>query len=136
MKEGDDSRRVPDSCLEHVWRVPSPERVLVLPQWAKRDEVVQGMVDREDVEQVIYHGDQDQSRRHTPPIRSISSTPPDEKITVGLLKFDRGCERILQEKKEERAARRKARRERSQSWAAARQRPRRKGRDCRRSASV
>ena len=45
--------------------------LLYLPQWAKRDEVVQGIINEEDVDEIIYHGDRKKCSR------KVSLTPFD-----------------------------------------------------------
>lgn len=75
IQESDTSNRIPDRWLEHVWGIPSQDRILRLPQWVKRDETVQRMIDIEEVDETIYHGDYDQNKNHPPPLRTVSLTP-------------------------------------------------------------
>ncbi len=49
--------------------------VLYLPPWAKRDEVVQRMVNKEEVDQILYHGEYDQNKSQTPPLTTVFLTP-------------------------------------------------------------
>ena len=49
--------------------MPTQKGLLYLPQWAKGDEVVQGIINEEEVEEIIYHGDR---KRHS---RNVSFTP-------------------------------------------------------------
>ena len=67
--EGDRSNRMPDGWLEHAWGIPTQSGVLHLPQWAKRDEIVQCIINEEEVDEITYHGDRKRS------IRKVSLTP-------------------------------------------------------------
>ena len=67
--EGDRSKRMPDGWLDYMWGRPSQSGVLHLPQWAKRDEVVQGIINEEEVDEITYHGDRKR------PSRNVSLTP-------------------------------------------------------------
>ena len=49
--------------------MPTQKGLLYLPQWAKRDEVLQGIINEEGVNEIIYHGD------HKRCSRSVSLTP-------------------------------------------------------------
>lgn len=68
MNEGDRSNRTPDWWLDHVWGMQTQPGVLRLPQWAKRDEVVQSMINKDEVDEIMYHGDRKQSK-------NVSLTP-------------------------------------------------------------
>ena len=54
--------------------MPSPSRVLHLPPWAKWDDVVQDMVDREEVDKILYYGDPELQQKTPPPRRTVSSS--------------------------------------------------------------
>ena len=54
--------------------MPSPSRVLHLPLWAKWDDVVQDMVNREEVDKVLYYGDPELQQKTPPPRRTVSSS--------------------------------------------------------------
>ena len=60
---------MPDGWLEQVWGMPTQKGLLYLPQWAKRDEVVQGIINEEEVDEIIYHGDRERCSRN------VSLTP-------------------------------------------------------------
>ena len=54
--------------------MPSPSRVLHLPLWAKRDDVVQRMIDREEVDEILYYGDPELQKKTPPPRSTVSSS--------------------------------------------------------------
>ena len=74
IDEIDPSNRMPDWCLEDWWGIPSPTRILRLPHWAKRDEIVQRIINREEVDDVTYYGDPEQNKSHPPRNKTISSS--------------------------------------------------------------
>lgn len=83
VKEGDPSNRLPESWLENIWAMPSQKGVLHLPLWAKRDDVVQGMINREEVNKVLYSGDPEPQKEdppHRPIVSSSVSTWPDSLV--------------------------------------------------------
>ena len=69
IHKGDRSNRMPDGWLEQVWGMPTQKGLLYLPQWAKRDEVVQGIINGDEVGEITYHGDRKRSSRN------VSLTP-------------------------------------------------------------
>ena len=54
--------------------MPSPNRILHLPLWAKRDDVVQGMINREEVDEILYYGDPELQKKPPPPRSTVSSS--------------------------------------------------------------
>ena len=71
---GDPSKRVPEKWLEYIWAMPSPSRVLHLPLWAKWDDVVQGMINREEVNEILYYGDPELQKKPLPARNTVSSS--------------------------------------------------------------
>ena len=63
---------MPERWLEHVWAEPSLSRVLHLPLWAKWDDVVQDMINREEVDKILYYGDPEPQKGPPPPRRTVS----------------------------------------------------------------
>ena len=75
IEEGDPSKRVPEEWLESVvWAMPSRSRVLHLPLWAKWDDVVQHMINREEVDEILYYGDPELQKKPPPPRRTVTSS--------------------------------------------------------------
>ena len=100
IDENDPSSRVPDWFLEDWWGIPSPTRILRLPHWAKRDEIVQRMINREEVDDVMYYGDPEQKKSHPPRNRTISSSSESSVENI-----DQGSRELVRhEKPEENAA--------------------------------
>ena len=63
--------------------MPSPSKVLHLPLWAKRDDVVQRMINREEVDEILYYGDPELQKKPPPPRRTVSSSVsswPDSRV--------------------------------------------------------
>ena len=54
--------------------MPSPSKVLHLPLWAKWDDVVQDMINREEVDKTLYYGDPELQKKPPPPRRTVSSS--------------------------------------------------------------
>ena len=77
----------------------SQDRVLRLPLWAKRDDTIQRMIDKEEVDDTLYYGDFDQDRRRPPPSRSVSLTPDfsAEEDPEAVRESERHCERVQTE---------------------------------------
>ena len=103
IHETDSSKRIPDWWLEHFWGIPSQDRVLCLPPWAKRDDIIQRMIDKEDVDETMYHGQYDQTRRHSPPHTTMSLTPDwgAKEVAKASPEFERQCERDRQREQNE-----------------------------------
>ena len=53
--------------------MPSPSRFLHLPLWAKRDDIVQRMINREEVDEILYYGDPELQKKPPPPRSAVSS---------------------------------------------------------------
>ena len=45
-----------------------------MPLWAKRDDVVQGMINREEVDEILYYGDPELQKKPPPPRSTVSSS--------------------------------------------------------------
>lgn len=73
--------------------------VLRLPQWAKRDEVVQEIINEEEVDEITYHGDRKRSSRN------VSLTPgfSAEEHVDNLAELEQTTQRDRQDKREESA---------------------------------
>lgn len=71
------SKRIPDWRLEQCWDIPTQDKILRLPQWARRDETVQLMIDKEEVDETIYHGDYHQNKCRPPDDGQNKNHPPD-----------------------------------------------------------
>ena len=82
--------------------IPSQDGILRLPLWAKRDDIIQRIIDKEEVDQVVYYGDYSQKRRSSPPARTVSSSPEisAEKKAKALLDFERHCKRGRKRKRD------------------------------------
>ena len=102
IHEDDPSKRIPDWWLEQLWMIPSQDGILRLPLWAKRDDIIQRIIDKEEVDQVVYYGDYSQKRRSSPPARTVSSSPEisAEKKAKALLDFERHCKRGRKRKRD------------------------------------
>ena len=90
---------MPDGWLEHLWGMPTQSGVLRLPQWAKRDEVVQGIINEEEVDEITYHGDRKRSSRN------VSLTPEfrAEEHVDNLAELEQTTQQDPQGKREESA---------------------------------
>ena len=99
IHETDTSRRIPDWWLEQLWGIPSQGRVLCLPPWAKRDDIIQRMIDKEDVDETMYHGQYDKNRRQSSPHRTMSLTPDwgAEESDIASPKFERDLQKEQKE---------------------------------------
>ena len=54
--------------------MPSPSRVLNLPLWAKWDDVVQRMISREEVDEILYYGDPELQKKPPSARSTVSSS--------------------------------------------------------------
>lgn len=108
IHEDDPSKRIPDCWLERFWDLPSQHGILRLPLWAKRDDIGQRIIDDEEVDQTIYHGDYDQKRHVAPPPRIVSLSPEiseEEEKAKSLEDFELHCRRGRKRKREKSTAR-------------------------------
>ena len=100
VHEGERSNRMPDGWLDYVWGLPTQSGVLRLPQWAKRDEVVQNIINEDEVGEITYHGDRKRSSRN------VSLTPDfrAEEHVDNLAKIEQVTRQDLQGNREENGA--------------------------------
>ncbi len=90
IEEGDPSNRVYDINLPVIWGLSSQSNILRLPQWAKRDRVLQGIIDTQEVDRTVYHGEYDLTRPKTIP-SATSSFVSVEPTSARLRQFEQEC---------------------------------------------
>lgn len=98
-QEGEPSKRLSEARLRIAWRLQSQEDTWRLPQFARRDPVVQRIASLSGVPKIIYHGEQ-----HVLPLPHLApsrSTSLDSSTSAPTTPEFRGMER--QHMKEERA---------------------------------
>lgn len=96
VEEDDPSNRVDERNLPVIWGLSSQSNVLRLPQWAKRDDVVQGIIDTQEVDRTVYHGEYDLARPMPMTISSATGSFVSlEPTSARLRNFERECAKYM-----------------------------------------